>query len=164
MSEYPWDIENMMLAQHNQPCDCAICDEIHRTREIRKGRGAKCFLNNDGTSDCDRLRAEKERYEAVIKTARKITNTPDGNTLEETLNYTMTRLQAVENSLEEYRECVDKWRLWYDNASEDAKKWRADAQKFYGALQQIADYHGTTDEVWSNSMKAIAREALADRP
>ena len=32
------------------------------------------------------------------------------------------------------------------------------------ALRQIADYHGTTDEVWSNSMKAIAKGALADRP
>ena len=36
MSEYPWDIENMMLAQHDQPCDCAICDEIHFNRETRR--------------------------------------------------------------------------------------------------------------------------------
>ncbi|MDD2898971.1 MAG: hypothetical protein PHI31_09690 [Desulfuromonadaceae bacterium] len=36
MSEYPWDIENMMLAQHEQPCDCAICDEIHFNRETRR--------------------------------------------------------------------------------------------------------------------------------
>lgn len=62
MSEYPWDIENMMLAQHDQPCDCAICDDIHRAREARKSRGAKCFLNNDGTSDCDRLRAAVDWY------------------------------------------------------------------------------------------------------
>jgi hypothetical protein len=61
MSEYPWDFENMMLAQHDQPCDCAICDEIHRAREARKSRGAKCFLNNDGTSDCDRLRAALQK-------------------------------------------------------------------------------------------------------
>lgn len=64
MSEYPWDIEGMMLAQHNQPCDCAICDEIHRARAVRKSRGTKCFLNNDGTSDCDRMR------EALRKIAR----------------------------------------------------------------------------------------------
>lgn len=38
MSEYPWDIENMMLAQHDQPCDCAICDEIHFNRETRRNR------------------------------------------------------------------------------------------------------------------------------
>lgn len=36
MSEYPWDIENLMLAQHDQPCDCAICDEIHFNRETRR--------------------------------------------------------------------------------------------------------------------------------
>jgi predicted RNase H-like nuclease (RuvC/YqgF family) len=36
MSEYPWDIENMMLAQHDQPCDCAICDQIHFNRETRR--------------------------------------------------------------------------------------------------------------------------------
>lgn len=36
MSEYPWGIENMMLAQHDQPCDCAICDEIHFNRESRR--------------------------------------------------------------------------------------------------------------------------------
>ena len=75
MSEYPWDIENMMLAQHDQPCDCAICDEIHMNRAIRKNRDAKCFMNNDGTSDCDRLRAEvnqlAEHYDdALGKIAR----------------------------------------------------------------------------------------------
>lgn len=38
MSEYPWDIENMMLGQHDQPCDCAICDEIYFNRETRRQR------------------------------------------------------------------------------------------------------------------------------
>ena len=38
MSEYPWDIENMMLGQHDQPCDCAICDEIWYNREVRRNR------------------------------------------------------------------------------------------------------------------------------
>lgn len=38
MSEYPWDMENMVLAQHEQPCDCAICDEIHFNRESRRLR------------------------------------------------------------------------------------------------------------------------------
>lgn len=38
MSEYPWDLENRMLHQHEQPCDCAICDEIHFQRESRRQR------------------------------------------------------------------------------------------------------------------------------
>ena len=38
MSEYPWDFENNILAAHDQPCDCAICDEIHFQREMRKKR------------------------------------------------------------------------------------------------------------------------------
>lgn len=38
MSEYPWDMENMVLAQHEQPCDCAICDEIYYNREVRRNR------------------------------------------------------------------------------------------------------------------------------
>lgn len=36
MSEYPWDMEEMFLAQHKQPCDCAICDDIHFNRESRR--------------------------------------------------------------------------------------------------------------------------------
>ena len=38
MSEYPWDFENMVLEQHDQPCDCAICDEIHFQRLMRRKR------------------------------------------------------------------------------------------------------------------------------
>lgn len=77
-----------------------------------------------------------------------------------------TYICRVINTIKEalYRACVDKWRLWYDNASEDAKKWRRDAQDFYGALVKIAEYHGTKDEVWANNMRTIAKEALADRP
>ena len=36
MNEYPWYIENMMLSQHDQPCDCVICDQIHMAREMRR--------------------------------------------------------------------------------------------------------------------------------
>lgn len=44
---------------------------------------------------------------------------------------------AAEKSIEEYKVCVDKWRLWYDNASEDAKNWRRDAQELQGVLSEI---------------------------
>lgn len=88
-----------------------------------------------------------------------------GQTTEQKLSEHLRKeLEEANKSLDEYRACVDKWRLWYDNASEDAKKWRRDAQDFYGALVKIAEYHGTKDEVWANNMRTIAKEALADRP
>ena len=66
--------------------------------------------------------------------------------------------------VEDLKERVEKWKAWHESASEYAKKWRQDAQAFYGALQKIAEYHGTKDEVWANNMRSIAKKALADRP
>ena len=48
MSEYPWDIENMMLSQHDQPCDCLICDQIHMARAMRR-------KYRESVTNCDKL-------------------------------------------------------------------------------------------------------------
>ena len=68
MSEYPWDIENMMLEQHDQPCDCAICDEIQMNRAIRGSRMKdKSFSVTDKETIAEYKqalqRAKKERDE-----------------------------------------------------------------------------------------------------
>jgi hypothetical protein len=78
-------------------------------------------------------------------------------------------LNEANKSLDEYRESVDKWRLWYDNASEDAKKWREGAQKFFWALAAIRDFGKDSALIttWPDAFSRlveIAREALADRP
>lgn len=82
--------------------------------------GSKCLLNNDGSTDCDRLRAE----------------------------------------IEELKERVEKWKSWHDNACEDAKKWRRDAQTFFGALQEIAACDECDPEISISLLQLIAREAL----
>ena len=66
MSEYPWDMENMVLAQHDQPCDCAICDEIWYNREVRRNRKKNVL------DEVTRLKtaldvAERQRDDAWIK-------------------------------------------------------------------------------------------------
>lgn len=77
MSEYPWDFENMVLGEHDQPCDCALCDEIHFNRAIRKKR-MKEMINycdkkhspmNIGCAYCeiDKLREENERFKIMYK-------------------------------------------------------------------------------------------------
>ena len=79
----------------------------------------------------------------------------------------MNLVKEVEELKEQvaiYKDQRDEWCNYHDAIAKDCRKWRKDAQKFCGALQQIVDYHGTKDEVWSNEMRAIAREALADRP
>lgn len=74
MSEYPWDFENMVLRQHDQPCDCALCDEVHFQREMRKKR-MKEIVNycdkkhgpmNIGCAYCeiDQLREKIKKYES----------------------------------------------------------------------------------------------------
>lgn len=81
----------------------------------------KCFLNNDNTTDCDRLRVENE----------------------------------------ELKERVEKWKVWHDAACEDAKKWRRDAQTFFGALQKIADCDECDPEISISLLQLIAREAMS---
>jgi len=39
--------------------------------------------------------------------------------------------------LEDTKERVEKWKAWYDSASEDAKRWRRDAQELQGVLNEI---------------------------
>jgi hypothetical protein len=204
-------VDNPM--SHENGCDCAVCDDI----VFRRSLPAKCFVDNAGATDCDKLRQKVQaKHDAncllrlLLETlpiqlekhnlthdrtacAMLIQDSIDylfrdgedtlvespsndeqqmlkmaytmGQTTEQKLSEHLRKdLDKANKSLDEYRECVDKWRLWYDNASEDAKKWRRDAQGFYGALVKIAEYHGTKDEVWANNMRSIAKEALADRP
>lgn len=88
-----------------------------------------------------------------------------GQTTEQKLSEHLRKeLEEANKSLDEYRGCVDKWRLWYDNASEDAKKWRRDAQTFYGALQKIVSVADSDVLSCEPTVFDIAREALADRP
>lgn len=83
---------------------------------------------------------------------------------------TIADSKTAENNLrvklEEALERVEKWKTWHDAASEDAKKWRIDAQKFCGALQQIADPLNVAPQHKHPAahLRGIAREALADRP
>ena len=37
---------------HENKCDCAVCDDI----AFRRSLPAKCFVDNDGVTDCDKLR------------------------------------------------------------------------------------------------------------
>lgn len=69
MSEYPWDIENMMLAQHEQPCDCAICDDIHMARLMRRKRREAV------ERDCPYKKALEQQMELV--NSNIITTWPD---------------------------------------------------------------------------------------
>ena len=72
-------------------------------------------------------------------------------------------IEELKEQVAIYKDQRDEWISYHDTIVKDCRMWREDAQKFHGVLQQIADYHGTTDEVWSNSMKSLAREAMADR-
>lgn len=70
MSEYPWDMENIILAQHEQPCDCAICDEIHFNRESRRLRRKN---NRESLDEIQKLTialklSEQQRDDWWIKT------------------------------------------------------------------------------------------------
>ena len=76
MSEYPWDFENNILAAHDQPCDCAICDEIHFQRLMRKKRRTDMntnavygtmSVNEQLNREIDRLTAENERFKVMYK-------------------------------------------------------------------------------------------------
>lgn len=87
--------------------------------------------------------------------------------------------------VEELKERVEKWKTWHDAASEDAKKWRREAQELQGelgryyedgrkmkmesdhfreALQKIEDCDECDPEISISLLQLIAREALADRP
>lgn len=37
--------------------------------------------------------------------------------------------------VEQLEERVEQWKTWHDSASEDAKKWRRDAQHLFGIMQ-----------------------------
>ena len=39
--------------------------------------------------------------------------------------------------IDELKERVEKWKTWHDSASEDAKKWRRDAQELQGVINGI---------------------------
>jgi SMC interacting uncharacterized protein involved in chromosome segregation len=74
VSSFPWDYENDILADHKQPCDCAICDEIHFQRLMRKKRRKEMeteavygsmSVNEQLNREIDRLKAEVERLQEL---------------------------------------------------------------------------------------------------
>jgi len=109
MSEYPWDIENTMLAQHEQPCDCAICDEIHFNRETRRQKrrtatDPDCLVKSVNAAW---ERATGANYpahaEAIIKNLR-------------------LELESWKEAAALNKQKWDEWVRWHDAAAFDAKR------------------------------------------
>jgi septal ring factor EnvC (AmiA/AmiB activator) len=69
--------------------------------------------------------------------------------------YTQMRKQIAAQQAE-----IEAYEENYNGLREFANAQDAEIERLREALTKLAEYHGTTSEVWANSMKTIAREAL----
>lgn len=108
-------LDDMFMAQHDQPCDCAVCDDI-------------AFRRSMNISGVDAAIARHDEEVLVLK-AQLITERLLGDKL------ICDRDAALSKA--------EFWRVSHDAACEDAKNWRRDAQELQGTLNDImADLQG----------------------
>ena len=160
----------------------------------------KCFDDNNGVSDCDKLRAQLQSKHDANCLLRLLLETLPIKLEQEKLTHDRTACaMLIQNSIDylfrdgedtliespsndeqqtlklAYQMGFDSFQSWarkeieanralVDITTADFNKAHTKLLDMQAALIRIADYHGTTEEVWSNSMKTIASEALADRP
>lgn len=73
--------------------------------------------------------------------------------------------------IEELKERVEKWKTWHGGASEDAKKWRRDAQRLFGimhndilsAMEDCIELNMSAEQM-RDIISHIIGKTLADRP
>lgn len=148
MSEYPWDIENMILEQHNQPCDCAICDDIHMARAMRRKR-REAAVNCDKQHSCAQVECpycEIDRLREV--NAKLCTKTSELN----------AKLEDQKAKCNIYN-CMDRKDLKLhiemlqknigelaERGEADTLYWKGKASDFRSALDRIACGYGNEEQ------------------
>lgn len=115
MSEYPWDMENMILAQHEQPCDCAVCDEIHFDRETRRNNRKRNSSINEVWMQCTGANYPAHA-EAIISGLRR-------------------KLEASEKALTQCLSDIEGYKMRIDNLMEN---FNSDQETIHYFMQEIA--------------------------
>jgi hypothetical protein len=102
-------LDDMFLSQHDQPCDCAVCDDI-------------AFRRSMNISGVDAA-VERHDDEVLVLKAELIT--------ERLLSNKIRCDEKAALSKAEF------WRVSLDAACEDAINWRRDAQELQGTLNDV---------------------------
>ncbi len=127
-------LDDMFMSQHDQPCDCAVCDDIAFRRSLK-------FNENDSHDELLLARAELITERALSDKFRS----DEKAALSKAEFWRVSHDAACEDA--------KNWRR-------DAQDLQGQLTTLETALVEIAEYNCTTDEVWSNSMKQIAETAI----
>lgn len=87
-----------MLSQHNQPCDCAICDQIHFNRETRRKKRNEPAPPSPMYGEIDKLKANNKALAA------------ENEELKELNTKYLAEIRALHEKLEEQvMSCNEAW-------------------------------------------------------